>query len=289
MIPSRDISRLIEIMAALRSPTSGCAWDLAQTLDTLVPFVLEEAHEVVDAIERGDREDLRDELGDLLLQVVFQARLAEEEGAFDFGGVVEAITTKLIRRHPHIFGDKRDLSADDVRRLWSDIKSQEKALRRRRAGAGSDAARGGLLAAVPAGLPALSRSLALQTQAAKVGFDWQDPRAVLDKIREETREAEAALDDGPALAEEIGDLMFAVVNLARHAKIDAEAALRAANRKFERRFGFIESSLAERGSELETAGLALMEELWTAAKQSERQAANGTSPASPEVSPRPDR
>ncbi len=268
MKPSRDIARLVEIMAALRAPGTGCAWDLAQTFETIVPYTIEETYEVADAVDRGDRGDLREELGDLLLQVVFQARIAEEEGSFDFGGVVEAITTKLIRRHPHIFGDKRDLTEQEVKGLWAAIKAAEKAERAARSGATVEAP-GTILAGVPAGLPALLRAEKLQRKAATVGFDWNDARLVLAKIREEAEECEQALGDKDAVADEIGDLMFAVVNLARHADVDPETALRATNRKFERRFGFVETALRDRGTSPADADLADMEALWQAAKATE--------------------
>ena len=270
MLPSRDINRLLDLMAELRQPETGCSWDLAQNLASVVPFAIEEAYEVADAVQRGDREDLREELGDLLLQVVFQARIAEEEGSFDFGGVVEAITSKLIRRHPHIFGERRDLTPTEVKTIWSKIKAEEKAARRARADQSGREGRSGHLAAVDAGIPALPRAVKLQAKASEVGFDWNDPRAVLAKIREECEEIEAVLDDPDALADEIGDLLFAVTNLARHARVDPETALRAANRKFERRFGFIETALAQRGVALKDADLATMEALWTAAKDLER-------------------
>ncbi len=276
MTPSRDIARLLDIMAALRDPETGCSWDLAQTFASIVPYTIEESYEVADAVERGHREDLREELGDLLLQVVFQARIAEEEGSFDFGGVVEAITTKLVHRHPHIFGEKRDLSPDEVRATWAAIKHREKADRAARerirpkdpAGRGAEAEQGGsgLLSAVGAGLPPLPRAVKLQAKAAGVGFDWNDFRAVLAKVREEAAEVEAALDDPRALAGEIGDLLFAVANLARHAGVDPEAALRSTNRKFERRFSHIEAALQARGIELGAADLDAMEALWREAK-----------------------
>ena len=269
MTPSRDIARLIEIMAALRTPGSGCSWDLAQSFESIVPYTIEETYEVADAVERGDREDLREELGDLLLQVVFQARIAEEEGSFDFGAVVEAITTKLIRRHPHIFGARRDLTAEEVKSLWGDIKRTEKAERADRRGGRRDTATG-VLSSVPAGLPALQRAHKIQEKVAKVGFDWDDARLVLAKIREEVDEVEEALGDRDATAEEIGDLMFAVVNLARHAGVDSERALRSANRKFERRFTFIEQALDRRGTSPAAAELAEMEDLWEAAKVAEQ-------------------
>ena len=275
MTPSRDIARLIEIMAALRDPETGCSWDLAQTFASVAPYAIEEAYEVADAVERGDREDLREELGDLLLQVVFQARIAEEEGAFDFGGVVEAITAKLVRRHPHIFGNRRDLTPEEVKAAWGRIKAEEKAERsaRGRASSQSEAEEGvspALLSAVGSGLAPLPRAIKLQKLAGTVGFDWNDPRAVLAKIHEETDEIEAALGDPDAMADEIGDLLFAVANLARHAKVDPEAALHAANKKFERRFGFIETALARRGSSLVEADLDTMEALWGDAKAIER-------------------
>jgi nucleoside triphosphate diphosphatase len=273
---SRDISRLVEIMAALRTPVTGCAWDLEQDFASIVPYTIEEAYEVADAIERGDLEDLRDELGDLLLQVVFHARMAQEQGAFDFGGVVEAITQKLIRRHPHVFGAAQDLSPAEVKKLWGSIKAEEKAGRQaRRAAAGlADDAPKGLLGAVPAALPALSRALKLQEKAATVGFDWNNARAVLAKIREEADEIEAALDDAAAegnsaVAAEIGDLMFAAVNMARHIKADPEALLRGANDKFARRFGHMEQSLAAEGKTMAGQPLNVLEELWQRAKSGE--------------------
>lgn len=275
MTPSRDIERLIEIMAALRDPETGCSWDLAQNFASVAPYAIEEAYEVADAVERGDREDLREELGDLLLQVVFQARIAEEEGAFDFGGVVEAITAKLVRRHPHIFGSRRDLTPEEVKAAWGRIKAEEKAERaaRGRDPQGSKAEEGvspALLSAVGSGLAPLPRAIKLQKLAGTVGFDWNDPRAVLTKIHEEADEIEAALGDPDAMADEIGDLLFAVANLARHAHIDPEKALHGANRKFERRFAFIEAALARRGSSLAEADLDTMEALWTEAKAAER-------------------
>jgi ATP diphosphatase len=276
MQPSRDISRLNEIMAALRTPETGCPWDLEQTFATIVPYTLEEAYEVADAIERGDVANLREELGDLLLQVVFHARMAEEAGRFDFGDVVDAITRKLIRRHPHVFGDARDLSSDEVKALWGLIKADEKRERaeaRRAAGMPANEATG-VLAGVPLALPALTRALKLQEKAGKVGFDWNDPRAVLAKLREEIDEVEAELDanDAQRVAGEVGDLLFAIANLARHLRVDPETALRGANAKFERRFAHIESRLREAGRAPADATLDEMEALWSEAKQRERQA-----------------
>jgi nucleoside triphosphate diphosphatase len=269
MQPSRDIRRLIDIMAALRNPIGGCPWDVQQSFASIAPYTIEEAYEVADAIERGANDDLREELGDLLLQVVFHARMAEEAGLFDFGGVVEAITAKLVRRHPHVFGDTGALSSDEVKALWGRIKADEK---RAKLASGAHDARSGALAGVPLALPALSRAMKLQEKAGKVGFDWNNVRAVLEKIREEAAEVEAEIAHGTAqaLSSEVGDLLFAAVNLARHLKVDPEAALRGANLKFERRFAHIESRLAESGRTPESASLDEMERLWTEAKDEER-------------------
>ncbi|MGE3148337.1 MAG: nucleoside triphosphate pyrophosphohydrolase, partial [Pseudorhodoplanes sp.] len=266
--PSRDIARLLEIMAALRTPNTGCPWDLEQNFETIAPYTIEEAHEVADAIVRGDLEDLRDELGDLLLQVVFHARMAEEKEIFDFGDVVQAITEKLIRRHPHVFGDRQSLEPDLVKGLWERIKAQEKADRRARGKIEPQ----GVLAGIPATLPALTRALKLQQKAGAVGFDWNDPRAVLEKIREECDEIEAALaqNDRAEAQAEIGDLMFALVNLARHFDLDPDAALRATNMKFERRFASIERALAARGKTPARSTLEEMDALWDAAKEAEK-------------------
>ena len=268
MTPSRDISRLLEIMAMLRTPGSGCPWDLEQNFSTIAPYTIEEAYEVADAIARGDLDDLRDELGDLLLQVVFHARMAEEQHAFSFGDVVEAITRKMIRRHPHVFADTDvRLSRSDVKGAWDRIKAEEKAER------GVEAPTGAL-AGVPVGLPALTRALKLQNKAGHVGFDWNDPRAVLAKIREEADEIEAELDRGDhvQMAAEVGDLLFAVVNLARHLGADPEGVLRETNLKFERRFAAIERALATRGKTLRDASLAEMDKLWDEAKAAEKAA-----------------
>src|SRR5665213_455965 len=263
--PSRDIARLIEIMAALRTPGSGCPWDLEQTFRTIAPYTLEEAYEVADAIARGNLDDLKDELGDLLLQVAFHARMAEEQGAFDFGDVVETVTAKLVRRHPHVFADADGKTAKAVEGLWERIKLQEKADR-------GEAAPTGALAGVPVALPALTRALKLQNKAGKVGFDWNDPRAVLAKIREEADEIEAELDgpDTSKATAEVGDLLFAVVNLVRHLGADPEDGVRRVNLKFERRFGSIESALAARGKTPKDATLAEMDALWDAAKVAEK-------------------
>jgi len=268
MQPSRDIRRLIDIMAALRDRESGCPWDVEQTFASIAPYTIEEAYEVADAIARSDWHELRDELGDLLLQVVFHARMAEEAGLFDFGGVVEAITAKLVRRHPHVFGEAKGMDAEGVKRLWSHIKDEE---RRNRAATAAAPAPQGALAGVPIALPALTRALKLQEKAGRVGFDWNDARGVIAKLREEIAEVEAELAGGSpeALSAEIGDLLFAAVNLARHVKSDPEAALRAANAKFERRFAHIEERLAKSGRKPEGAGLDEMEALWAEAKARE--------------------
>jgi nucleoside triphosphate diphosphatase len=271
MTPSRDISRLIEIMARLRTPVSGCPWDLEQDFATIAPYTIEEAYEVVDAIARGDLDDLRDELGDLLLQVVFHARMAEEQNAFAFGDVVEAITRKMIRRHPHVFTDKDgNLTPGHVKDAWERIKAEEKAERAARRPAQASGPKS-LLSSVKAGQPALTRAMELQRKASTVGFDWNDPRAVLNKIREEADEIEAALDqhDTDKLAEETGDLLFALVNLARHVGADPEVALRGTNAKFERRFAYIERALAAQGRALDDASLDEMDGLWNEAKHGE--------------------
>jgi nucleoside triphosphate diphosphatase len=269
MKPSREISGLLEIMAALRTPHTGCPWDLEQNFATIAPYTIEEAYEVADAIARGDLADLRDELGDLLLQVVFHARMAQEQGAFAFGDVVQAITEKMLRRHPHVFGDADARRPDAVKGLWERIKAEEKAARAAQKGA---AAPDGALAGVPTALPAMMRAQKLQTKAGQVGFDWNDPQAVLAKIREETEEVANALarGDQAAAGQEVGDLLFAAVNLARHLDQDAEGLLRSTNRKFERRFGAVESALARQGRSPTQASLQEMDALWDAAKEAER-------------------
>jgi ATP diphosphatase len=252
-------------MAALRTPGTGCPWDLEQNFRTIAPYTLEEAYEVADAIARDDLAGLKDELGDLLLQVVFHARMAQEQGAFDFGDVVDALTAKLIRRHPHVFADADGKTADAVKGLWERIKAEEKAER-------GDKGVDGALAGVPIGLPALTRALKLQDKAGRVGFDWNDPRAVLEKIREEADEIEAEFDraESNRMAAEVGDLLFAVVNLARHLDADPESVLRETNLKFERRFASIERALAARGKTPREATLAEMDALWDKAKAGEK-------------------
>ena len=268
MKPSRDIARLIEIMAALRTPKTGCPWDLEQNFATIAPYTLEEAYEVADAIARNDLAELKDELGDLLLQVVFHARMAQEQHVFAFDDVVFAITDKLIRRHPHVFGDAQGATPEEVNSLWDRIKAEEKAERAAR-GKSEEA---GALAGVPVAMTALTRALKLQDKAGKVGFDWNNPAAVLSKIREECDEIEAEIASGDSdkAAAEVGDLLFAVVNLARHLDVDPEGSLRACNQKFVRRFATIERALAEQGRKPQDATLAEMDALWDAAKAAER-------------------
>jgi ATP diphosphatase len=267
MQASRDIDRLIEIMAALRTPGTGCPWDLEQDFASIAPYTLEEAYEVADAIARSDLADLREELGDLLLQVVYHARMAQEQGAFDFGDVVQTIAEKLLRRHPHVFGEQRGLTTEAVAKLWDRIKAEEKASK-----AKPDEGNATALAGVPIALPALTRALKLQQKAGKVGFDWNDPLAVLAKIREEADEIEADLraDKHENAAAEVGDLLFAVVNLARHLDADPESILRSTNQKFERRFASIERALALRGKSPAQSTLAEMDALWNAAKADEK-------------------
>ncbi|MES1152158.1 MAG: nucleoside triphosphate pyrophosphohydrolase [Dongia sp.] len=273
MEPSRDISRLIEIMAALRTPVTGCPWDLEQTFATIAPYTIEEAYEVADAIAADDMSELCDELGDLLLQVVYHSRMAEEIGAFAFPDVVEAITRKMVRRHPHVFGDEQARAAGAAKGFWERAKARERS--DRAAASGTPAPEEGLLDRIPASLPALIRAVKLQTKAGTVGFDWNDPRAVLAKLREEMDEIEAELDAGATpdrdrLEDEIGDLLFAVANLARHLKVDPDQALRRTNVKFTRRFGHIERSLAATGRKPADASLDEMEALWQEAKGLEK-------------------
>ena len=267
----KDIHDLIAIMAALRTPKTGCPWDLEQSFETIAPYTIEEAYEVIDAIERGDMVDLKDELGDLLLQVVFHARIAEEAKLFAFPDIVEAITKKLIRRHPHVFGNKDAQSPAAVKTLWDDIKAEEKAERRaarKAAGYTESEVPASVLSGVPEALPALTRAEKIQSKASKVGFDWNDPLVVLDKIEEETAEIKDAMASGSnsEITEEIGDLLFAVVNLARHLKIDPEQALRSANNKFSKRFNYIEQSLEAKNQPIKDTTLDEMEALWQEAK-----------------------
>lgn len=267
---------MLELMARLRDPASGCPWDVEQTFATIAPYTLEEAYEVADAIERDDMADLVDELGDLLLQVVFHARIAEEAGHFDFGDVVEAIMTKMIRRHPHVFGDEKARGKQLAKGMWEKIKAAEKAekaAKRSALGKTSDTPPS-LLDDVPRVLPALTRGLKLQKKAATVGFDWSEAAPIFDKLDEETAELREALANGRQhdIVEEYGDLLFVMVNLARHLDIEPEAALNEANGKFARRFRYIEAALAIQNVSLLDATLDQMEALWIEAKGKEKRA-----------------
>jgi MazG family protein len=261
------LHRLLQIMARLRDPERGCPWDVQQTFASIAPYTVEEAYEVADAIARGDMADLRDELGDLLLQVVFHSRMAQEQGLFAFDDVARAIADKMVRRHPHVFADRRYADVAAQTDAWEAQKAAERAAR----GPGS----AGALADVPMGLPALTRAVKLTKRAARVGFDWPDLAPVLDKLREETAEVEAeiAAGDTEAAAAEVGDLLFVCANLARKLGVDPEAALRGANAKFTRRFAHIEASLAADGRTPEQSDLAEMDALWDAAKAVEREGA----------------
>ncbi len=256
--PQAALQRLLGVMAALRDPESGCPWDLAQDFATIAPYTVEEGHEVADAIASGDLDALPDELGDLLFQVVYHARLAEELGRFDFADVATAIADKMIRRHPHVFGDAAARDAGSQSRAWEAQKSAERAARKL----------GGALAGVPAALPALTRAAKITARAARVGFDWPDARAVLAKLAEETAELEAELPDADRtrLGDELGDMLFVVANLARKLELDPEACLRAATGKFERRFEAIEARLGQTGRSAGEASLSELEALWRQVK-----------------------
>ncbi|HZX93522.1 MAG TPA: nucleoside triphosphate pyrophosphohydrolase [Myxococcales bacterium] len=263
--PEKAIRRLLEIMDRLRDP-GGCPWDREQTLKTLTPYLLEEAHEVIEAIESDDAQHHREELGDLLFQVVFQARIAREEGKFDFAQVCDAISDKLTRRHPHVFGDASVSGSREVVRNWERIKAEE----RREKGQAERSAIGG----VPVALPALVRGERMTEKAAAVGFDWPDQEGVLAKVHEELGELEEALRSGARdrVEQELGDLLFAIANLGRWVKVHPEEALRGTLRRFESRFHFIESKLAERGSSPGESTLEEMDALWNAAKEHEKSA-----------------
>ncbi|MFN3321252.1 MAG: nucleoside triphosphate pyrophosphohydrolase [Allorhizobium sp.] len=275
MEASTDINRLLEIMAALRQPETGCPWDIVQTFETIKPYTIEEAYEVADAIERKDPDDLCEELGDLLLQVVFHARIAEEAGQFNFGDVVEAITRKMIRRHPHVFARSDADTPEAVKAQWDAIKQQEKAerLARRFARGSAEDPDTGYLGSVQRSFPALTEALKLQERAAKVGFDWSEAAPILDKIEEEIGELREALAENKPdkVKDELGDLIFALVNIGRHVGAEPEQALRGTNTKFRNRFNYIETSLQASGETLVDASLERMEELWQAAKGIQRQ------------------
>jgi tetrapyrrole methylase family protein/MazG family protein/ATP diphosphatase len=263
----RPIDRLLAIMARLRDPEDGCPWDLEQTFATVAPYTVEEAYEVADAIERGDLTDLRDELGDLLLQVVFHARMAEEKGAFTFEDVASAINDKMIRRHPHVFGDETYASLAHQKEGWEALKAAER--RRKGTGAGRAAS---LLDDVPVGLPALTRAVKLSKRAAGVGFVWPSVHEVVAKLDEEVEElkAEIAAGDLDKARQEMGDVLFVVANLARTLEVDPEDALRFTNAKFARRFQYIEARLAERGLTPDQSDLDEMDGLWDEAKAAEK-------------------
>ena len=257
---SPGLARLLAVMARLRDPEGGCPWDLAQDFASIAPYTIEEAYEVADAIARGNMADLRDELGDLLLQVVYHARMAEEAGAFDFDAVARGIADKMVRRHPHVFGsESRDKTAAQQTRDWEAIKAAERGC----------AGPARVLDGVALGLPALTRAVKLQNRAARVGFDWPDAGPVVAKIAEEAAELVEVRDDPARAFEEFGDLLFVVANLARHLRIDPEAALRAANAKFTRRFEAIEDALRAEGRTPSESSLAEMDALWDAAKRAE--------------------
>ena len=266
--PAAALLRLLSLMARLRDPDTGCPWDVEQDFASIAPYTIEEAYEVADAIARGDIADLCDELGDLLLQVVFHARIAEEAGHFDFAAVATAISDKLVRRHPHVFGDQGRISAAAQSANWESLKAAERAEAATTQGRPESALDG-----VPAGFPALLRAYKLQRRAARVGFDWPDLAPVAAKVEEEWRELTAEIDKGgdkARLTDEVGDLLFAVVNLARHLEIDPETALRAGNAKFERRFRAVEDGFREKNRQMSAASLEDMEILWAAAKTAER-------------------
>jgi MazG family protein len=261
MTTAAAIEELLALMAALRTPLTGCPWDLQQDFKTIAPYTIEEAYEVADAIERGDMGELKAELGDLLFQTVFHARMAEEQGDFNFEDVARAITGKMKDRHPHVFGGAAARDADEQTRQWEAQKAEERAAK----------GQTGLLDDVPAGLPGLTRAVKLQKRAARIGFDWKNPRDVLDKITEETEELVEAVESGndDKVEDEFGDLLFVIANLSRHLNVDPEAALRRANEKFSRRFRHIEKRLSGSGR-LGKASLEEMEELWVEAKGFER-------------------
>jgi len=263
---SSPLEQLLAVMRRLRDPERGCAWDIKQSFATIAPYTIEEAYEVAEAIEQHDMAALKDELGDLLFQVVFHAQMADESGQFDFHDVAAAITAKMIRRHPHIFAEAGPRDADAQTVAWEVLKAEERAAKNAR----------GTLDGVSLALPALLRAFKLQKRASRVGFDWAAAEPVLDKIAEEIGELRQELTAGrpsqDAIEDELGDVLFAVANLARHLGVDPEAALRRTNAKFERRFRFIEEALDAEGIRPEHAGLERMDALWNAAKQKEQQA-----------------
>ena len=266
-IHGQDIAALLAIMRALRTPETGCPWDLEQDFGTIAPYTIEEAYEVADAIERHDFEDLCDELGDLLLQVVYHAQMAEEVGEFSFSDVVAAICAKMIRRHPHVFGDEDQRNAGQVKGMWEAIKHEERQTKNKKS---KNPRIISTLSGVPATLPPLTRAVKLQEKAARVGFDWKEPAPVFDKVLEELDEVRTELmnpSQPKALEEEVGDLLFAVTNLARHLDINPEVALASTNRKFTCRFAKVEHAILNSGNRVEETSLTRMEELWQQAKK----------------------
>jgi ATP diphosphatase len=264
--PGDATRRLIEVMARLRDPETGCPWDIEQSFRTIAPYTIEEAYEVADAIERDAMAELKDELGDLLFQVAFHSRMAEERGAFDFADVAAGIVDKMIRRHPHVFGEAT-VDADGMPAQWERQKAEERAAK-----AAAEGQVAGVLDGIAAGLPSLTRALKLQKRAARVGFDWTDPADTLAKIDEEVAEIRAEIDaNAPKdrIEDEIGDLLFCAVNLARHYEVDPDSALRRTNAKFERRFRHLEAALKAQGRDPAGASLDEMEALWVAAKRAE--------------------
>jgi len=263
LLPPYDFADLLEIMRQLRTPETGCSWDLEQSFETIAPYTIEEAYEVSDAIERGDMKDLSDELGDLLLQVVFHAQIADDEDHFEIGDVTHAICEKMIRRHPHVFGDDAQRSASEQTSAWEEIKASERA--------GKSDADTSALAGVARALPALLRAEKLQKRAARTGFDWTEPEDILEKIDEEIGEVREAMSEQDAdhIEEEIGDLLFVAANLARRLKVDPEVALRKANAKFERRFRGMESRAVGGEAGFATLSLDEQEALWQAVKRDE--------------------
>jgi ATP diphosphatase len=262
-----EIDRLIEVMARLRDPETGCPWDVEQSFETIAPYTIEEAYEVADAIAHGDRQELREELGDLLLQVVFHARMAEEEGSFDFQAVVDTLVEKLIRRHPHVFGESDASGEEELHRAWEAEKARERAAKRAKEQPES------VLDGIALALPALVRAEKLQKRAARHGFDWTSIEPVIAKIREELCELETEVEAGAGstrLYDELGDLLFATANLGRHLNVDPEEALRQTNAKFERRFRHIERVLAGQRRSLDDCDLAELDALWERAKSEER-------------------
>ena len=261
-----NIQRILDIMAALRTPETGCPWDLQQDFASIAPYTIEEAYEVTDAIERGDMDDLKDELGDLLLQVVFHARMAEEAKLFDFADVVDAISDKMTRRHPHVFGDVQAKTSDTVRQNWEEIKAAEKAAKGKSGGDES------LLADVPTTLPALTRAVKLQKRAARIGFDWNEAEPIFAKLEEEIGELREAMSraDPTDIEDEYGDVLFVVANLARHLSLDPEAALRKGNAKFTRRFQALERFAKEAKADFTDFTLDEYEVFWQRAKAEEK-------------------